>query len=409
MLLGVGLIVIGYAGTFFGKLIKAAVSRQREFLADASAVQFTRNPQGIGGALLAIGAGRGGSLLRHQKSEELSHAFFSQGVAVRFTSLFATHPPLAERIKRVLPDWDGQFPEAGARGEARGPATARPMGAGKVSEAAAGFGGDVVFEQVGRPDLGHLLQARQLLHAIPEVLLKAARDPFASRALLLFLVLDEDEEIRKRQLGTLKTEADRGVYAETMRLVRQAGSLRREQRLPLIELALPTLRRLSEAQSKIFLENLEKLIRIDGKITLFEWCLRKIVIEYRREYFEEPAGAGSMIGDLEKVAGDCAVLLSTLVRAVRHSGMTPPEVFAMASRELAGLRLELIEPKKLGLAALDASLEPLKRLRPRLKARVFKACIVSVQADGRIDPVEAELLRVVAATLAVPIPPPKVG
>lgn len=402
MLLALGLMVIGYAGTFFGKLIKSAVSRQREFLADAAAVQFTRNPDGIGKALIKIGAAKDGSLLLNPKSEEFSHAFFSQGVTVIFESLFATHPPLAERIRRILPDWDGSFPQETIY-EKSSKTTASPVPK-PVHETAMGLTGAAVIEQIGRPDTANLNRARILLRNMPEVFRKATRDPFAARAVLLYLVLDQNEEVRSRQLEQLKKTGDRGVYPETLRLLRTGGDLSRELRLPLVEMALPTLRRLSKEQSRLFLNNLNRLILADGKITLFEWCLHKIVSQHIEEYFGKPIAPPS-IGDLKEVKKDCAVVLSTLVHATRHQGLKESDVFNDATKELGHTDLELIPSKDLNLAALDRSLKNIKRLKPQPKAKLIRACVACVLADGHIESVEAELLRGMAATLSVPMPP----
>jgi len=402
LVLGLGLIIIGYAGTFFGNLIKSAVSRQREFLADAAAVQFTRNPQGIGGALLSIGASQDGSLVRNPKSSEISHAFFSQGVTVSFKALFATHPPLAERIGRILPDWDGRFP-TGALSERTGKAGS--AAAVKPPPAAAGLTGGALMDQIGRTTNAHLLQARQLLRDIPEKLQKAARDPFAARALLFCLVLDPDEIIRTKQLRELKSTADRGVGTETLRLIQVTSSLRREQKLPLIELALPTLRRLSEAQSKVFLQNLDSLIRADGKFTFFEWCLREIVVQYLDDYFGKPAKTREKIGDPGQVSEECGVLLSTLVNATRHAGLKADEILSSAAEVLGQKQIMLIPPSQLGLLKLDRSLKVLRHLKPKAKEQLVKACVTCVTADGRIEPVEAEMMRAVAAALQVPMPP----
>ncbi len=401
--MALGLIAIGYAGTFFGKLIKSAVSRQREFLADAAAVQFTRNPDGIGGALIKIGSGKEGSLLLNPKSEEISHAFFGQGVAVTFESLFATHPPLAERIKRILPGWDGVFPkETVLPDEAitRSGSTPNP-----AAEAVSGLTGAVVMDQIGRPDETHLNQAKLLLRGIPEIFQKAVRDPFAARAVLLYLVLDQDEEIRTKQLEQLKKAAERGVYPETLRLIRAGDNISQEHRLPLVELALPTLHRISKEQAHHFLDNLDSLIRADGRITLFEWCLQTIISQNLLEYFDKPSRPAAQINDLNQVTQDCTVVLSILVHATRHTGITAVDVFSSAVKELAQTDMDLIPPKQLSLARLDHSLMVLKRLKPQPKALLIKACVTCVLADGRIEPVEAELLRGVAATLSVPMPP----
>src|ERR687895_1824403 len=83
-LAGLALFLIGYVGLFFARLIKSAVSRQREFLADASSVQFTRNPDGIAGALDQIRASSAGTLVANRYAEDLSHMFFGQAVRLRF-------------------------------------------------------------------------------------------------------------------------------------------------------------------------------------------------------------------------------------------------------------------------------------------------------------------------------------
>jgi len=402
LFMGMGLMVIGYAGTFFGKLIKAAVSRQREFLADAAAVQFTRNPDGIGGALLRIGASPGGSLMKNPKCAEISHAFFGQGVEVFFESLFATHPPLPARIKRILPGWDGNFPTGPAVGAAKD-----RVGQGNEETSAGaemGLTGAAMVAQVGQLSEANLGYARILLRGIPEVLQKAARDPFAARSLICFLVLDGDEAIRARQLQYLKSSADRGVHLETLKLIREGGALRPEQRLPLVDLALPTLRRITEPQYRLFLTNLDTLIEADGRISLFEWCLRRIVLHHLAKAFDRPAGSGAATGDLTPVAGACVVLLSLLAHAGNPQEGGAVAAFAAARLEL-GLEIELAPADRVGLAALDRALADLERLAPQLKARLLTACGACVTADGLIAPVEAELLRAVAATLDCPMPP----
>ena len=67
---GAILLAFGYLGVFLGNLIKSAISRQREFLADASSVQFTRNPSGIAGALKKIGGLAEGSRIRDGHAQE---------------------------------------------------------------------------------------------------------------------------------------------------------------------------------------------------------------------------------------------------------------------------------------------------------------------------------------------------
>ncbi|HAS8133966.1 TPA: Zn-dependent protease, partial [Vibrio vulnificus] len=104
-----------WLGTLFGSMIKAAISRQREFLADASAVQFTRNDQGIAGALKKIGSYSYGSTLDARATSEFSHMMFGQAQLSGLSRFFATHPPLEERIRRIEPQWDGRFKRASSQ------------------------------------------------------------------------------------------------------------------------------------------------------------------------------------------------------------------------------------------------------------------------------------------------------
>jgi Zn-dependent protease with chaperone function len=101
MLAAVVVYVLGYIGLFFGRLIQAAVARRREALADAAAVQFTRDTRGLRGALVKIGAGAGSRLI-DADADEVAHMLFAPGMP----RLFATHPPLLTRIRELDPHFD---------------------------------------------------------------------------------------------------------------------------------------------------------------------------------------------------------------------------------------------------------------------------------------------------------------
>lgn len=341
--------------------------------------------------------------MSHPKSEEISHAMFGEGQNVTFQSLFATHPPLTERIRRILPGWDGTFPEAKTLQPSQPPPVSSPEAA---REQTTGLTGAAVVSQVGRPDNSHLLKARLLRKGIDEPFRQAGKDPFSAQAMLLYLVLDQEEKIRTAQLKQLKTSGSRGIYPELLRLLRSSPTVRVQQRLPLVELCLPALRRLTEEQARSFLVDLKAIIRADGRITVFEWCLYRIVSQYLQEYFGgASAEAGSPIGDLRQVKKDCAVVLSMLIHSTRHEGLKNSEVFAKALREMELAEIEQIPAEEINLTQMSQSLKVLKRLKPQAKARLLKGCVACVLADGKIEPVEAELLRAVAATLSIPMPP----
>ncbi|MGI9517486.1 MAG: M48 family metalloprotease, partial [Pirellulaceae bacterium] len=202
ILIAIGVIVIGWAGLFFARLIKAAVSRQREYLADASAVQFTRNPEGIAGALKMIGANVDGSVMHHPQAEEMSHMYFGSMFRGGF-SLFATHPPLDKRIGKLDPRFDGDYAEYQQQ---RLEKKQRREAARKKQEkekASAGFPhvterigfpgimGDqfpidpvILVAGIGLPDDDDVEYSELLVDRIPEVLAEAARDIFAARCIV---------------------------------------------------------------------------------------------------------------------------------------------------------------------------------------------------------------------------------
>ena len=237
-MLGLGLLVIGYVGTFFGNIIKAAVSRQREFLADASSVQYTRNPEGITGALMRIATHNKRSYLDNPSSMEISHALFEEGMATRFKSLYATHPPIEQRIKAILPNWDGNYDlvepvhgddpiHDGTRDDqsSKSDSSAQRQKAEAILTGATGIlVANAAINQIGQPGEIQVHQAKQLLSDIPRELIAAAHAPSSARAVIYLLLIDTDEAIQKSQLQFLEHSSDHGIFEELQMLM--AGKLR---------------------------------------------------------------------------------------------------------------------------------------------------------------------------------------
>ena len=399
MAFGAGLMVIGFLGQFFGNLIKAALSRQREFLADASAVQFTRNPRGISGALKRIGGFSSGSVLAHPESAELSHTFFSEGVSFSFASLMATHPPLSERIKRIEPDWDGDFPET----------SASETSTAAMADTAMGFSGsvsiesDAVISQIGNPAASQLELAQNIIKGLPKVYADAAHEPYSARALVYQLQLHDDPEVREKQLAHLKESADLGVYSELETLLESESQLSPHMKLPLLEIAYPTLRQLSYQQYKLFLGNLDVLIRADGRVGLSEWAVQKLITKHLGEAFE---GKHTSVKHqrLEAVKDECEILLSLLAYCDKQAGVEPAVAFGTGKAALA-LDINLLDKKALNFNKMNDALDTLASLHPLRKPRLIKACIKTITADQVVSVTEAELLRMIADTLECPMPP----
>lgn len=407
--IGVALMIVGYAGTFFGNLIKAAASRQREFLADASAVQYTRNPGGIAGALMRIGGLTEGSSVEHPAAPEASHLFFGQGVANRLGRLGATHPPLEERVTRILPQLAGRLRQAfrgdratfqALQGEIAGLAAAAPPQAATPARQEPS-----ALEQVGRVTGAHLVRARELLATLPEDLQRAAGEPFSARAVVYALLLDGGEAVRARQLAGLARHADPEVLRELRRLEAAVRELAPEARLPLAELAIPALTELTREQYGRFAQNLEALIQADGQVSFEEFALERLV-RHALEPLFEPRAARRRVrsggGSLGHRADEAALVLSHVARVGAEDGPAAAHAFAAGWGQL-GLAPRGFEPPD--PARLGPALDALSGLAPLERRRLLQGAAAAIAADREVRTAEAELFRLLGEALEVPVPP----
>ena len=414
--LGFGLMVIGFAGTFFGGLIKASVSRQREYLADASAVQFTRNPNGIAGALKRIGGLEFGSKVGNPAAAEVSHAFFAEGISGLMQWLSATHPPLAKRILRIDPQWDGKYdttdppqasreeePAAASEAEAERRATAGRAAAIATGAAAAGVLASM--DRIGNPEREAVLHARTLLARLPEAVRDAAREPYGARAIVYAMLLDEGAGIRERQVAHLRERADPDVYASTLQLMPQVRALQVELRLPIVDIAIPALKQLSAPQYRAFRDNVVALIEMDSRVDLLEWSLRAILLGHLDRQFLEPPPAKARYSDPAQLAKECALVLSVMAHAGARDPLAVEEAFSAAVRALETDPLALVPRERIAMPDLDLALAKLDELKPLVKPRLLKACVAAIVHDRVVTPVEIELLRAFASALDCPMPP----
>ena len=405
--LGAGLMVVGFVGTFFGNVIKAAVSRQREFLADASAVQFTRQPAGIANALKKIGGFDAGSMVRNPNAPEASHMFFGRATS-GLNALFSTHPPLAERIRRVDPSWDGALPEQGAVARAPAPGASGFAGGGP-SGAAPGKAGAPPVASVGQFSDAHLRYAAELLAHLPPAVLDAAHEPYGARALVYALLIDEQPDARRVQLEQLAVAADSGVYRETLALLPVVSPIERKVRLPLVDLTLPALGRLTADQHARFTENVAELVRADDTISLFEWVLQRVLLHDLERARGTRPPARIRHRNLARILPHADVLLSGLAYAGHRSMPEAERAFALAWRSLGRPDRSLRPLEACGIEALDAALDVLDSATPAIKRQVLEAATVCVGADERVTVTEMELLRAVSASLGCPMALPLPG
>jgi len=430
VLFGILLLIIGSVGVFFGRLIQAAVSRQREFLADASSVQFTRNPAGLSGALQRIGCYGFGSKLESEHAPDLCHMFFGNGVSEPLFDLMATHPPIPDRIRAIDPAWDGKFPpldekqievvKRAAISELEH--TPQPMpdffktvlgGAILASGGAAPVPPPVIHSRTVLPNLGnptplHLKYAEQLRESLPESVKAAAHEPLDATALVYSLVLSPDEADRTRQLTELAKRADPAVVEKTTALYPDVSAAARHARLPMVTLALGALRHLSPQQYNQFSGTLQWLMESDGKIELFEFVLQKIVLRHLAAQF---TGARPLIVQyytIKPLVPDCAIVLSALANVSSSDDAQVAKAFETGAPYLRApddSGLALLPRAQCGVDRIDQALNRLVQAVPTIKKNLIEACVYTVGADGVMMEAEAELLRAVADTLDCPIPP----
>jgi Zn-dependent protease with chaperone function len=422
-ILGLALLVIGYIGVFFGRLIQAAVSRQREFLADASSVQFTRNPGGITGALKKIGGlGENGSRLSNGHAEELSHMFFGNGISEAFIGLLETHPPLTDRIHAFEPNFDGKFPYVRYDDHDESPeeipkakhAPSPPNIFGSVlggAILASGSGDEPpviqarhVLPNIGNPTPLHLKYAEQLRDSLPEQIKMAAREPLDSAALVFALLLSGDEGVAATQIAEIGKRFSPSVSEKTAALFPDVSAAAKHARLPMVNLALGALKQLGADDSRKFSQTLQWLAQSDGKIELFEFVVEKIVLRH----LDPQSKSVVQFYTIKPLVPDCAVLLSALANVGSADAAEISKAFETGAPYLRApddAGLNLLPGENCGVNEIDAALNRLAQAVPQIKKNLLDACVHVVGADGVIQESEAELLRAIADTLDCPMPP----
>lgn len=414
--LGAAMLVLGYLGLFLGRLIQAAVARQREWLADASAVQFTRNPEGLRGALLLIAGSPARGRMAASAADEVAHLLFAQGLS----RAFATHPPLEKRIAALAPGTTAerirqQAAEAWAATERR-LAAAPAAAAATPGDAASRLGGllapvasiaaapAAIADRVGNPGTMEIARARALRLALPTELRQIASAPARARGLMLAVLAARDPARWAGQLEAIGSALGGAVRAEAEGAAALAASLPLQLRLPAIQELFPALRRLPRAERVALAGLLGRLAEADGRIDVFEFCLGRLVFDALVDELDtrDPHG----VRGLATSQRGLGVLLSVLAR----HGSQGSDAAARAAFE-AGLRsLALRHPPPFAVPeawprALWAALTQLQQLFPVAKRSVVEALVATISHDGRLSVEEAELLRTACALLQCPLPP----
>jgi Zn-dependent protease with chaperone function len=402
-------LALGWIGLFFGRLIQAAVSRNRESLADASAVQFTRDPTGLRNALVKIGALGAGSRISDADAEEVAHMLFAPGLQ----RAFATHPPLEARIREIDPGFQPAEFEAVRRrmAEARTagqeePAPARGAAArpGGLLQGAVVLAPAAVAGLVANPGTEHVLEAQAVLASLPESFRRAARQPEQAAALFLALGIDVEPEARERQLAFISQQYGSEFCDALQGMLGEVDALTAVQRMPALLQVFAALAQLGRSERVELLKCQNGLLLRESRPTAFGYALRKLAQVQLQDNLDprrRVAGHLSTRGARDELQTLFSVLATqgsedeAAARAAYDTGI---------ARLLPGIRPPLLRlnywPPK-----LDQALTRLDRLQPVAKEHLVQALAATISHDGRMTVPESELLRAICAVLHCPLPP----
>lgn len=393
--IGFGLLVIGSIGTLFGSLIKSAVSRQREYLADAAAVQYTRNPDGIAGALKVIGSGVGSSM-SSPNANECSHMFFGDAIFLRAVSLFATHPPLDDRILRIDPRWDGNY----ITGKPLKEQTKTP-----TAEAKSKIEGlDKLLNSTGFLDPIMVAIAALLVESLPKPINDATHNPGSAYALMLALRLDKDINIRQQQLALLQDQPL--LAADVQRYAKDTLKLSQKDILPIIEMSIPALKRLSASQYKQFKQHLTQFIFADKQSHLQEWLHFRLLSHYLDSHFN-PSKNKRLVRSYHSFAqidSEIVCVMSLLASESHHDETLKDAAFQHAIQLLNLPASKRVTDNQLEFHEVNKSIEKIDYLVPLLKDQLLTAYAACIEHDNTVTPSEWGLLRVIAACIGCPMP-----
>jgi Zn-dependent protease with chaperone function len=411
-LTGLGLLLIGSIGVFFGRMLQSAISRQRELLADASGVQFTRDTDGLVGALKKIGGAPPKSFLQTPRADEASHIFFSEAIRrLRlFSGLFRTHPPLDVRIRKLEPQWDGDFPEVELPRIADGmstPPDAPPDDLLAFAEAPTEEAVAAAMEHIGSPRPEQVTFARSLHAALPETWRHAAHQAPMAQAMVFGLLLAQDEVLRGTELLSMAEQTDAQTADLALRFHSEAGDRASAEKIALVDMMMPTLRGLSEPEYRRFAATLDALMKSDRRIDLFEYTLSRMIQRHLARYFDGAGPTPVRFHSFKKLAPDARALLVTLARVGSRSEEQALRAFRHGAQtlQLKGESAEMLPADACTLSAVDSALSRYDAASPSLKKALLLACAATVMADDEITDREAELLRAIGDGLDCPVPP----
>lgn len=409
---GAVMAAIGYTGLFFARLIKAAVAREREYLADAAAVQFTRNPEAVASALEKMRTAQAGTLVRNRYAEEASHMFFGQSFRIGLSNLFATHPPLEKRIKRVMPSFSSMLFQARKRLAVRKPGNQSQPQPSVQPPAKPLAGANIAIVPGGMAGLAgaaaNVNAARRLIDSISPYLYQKTRISGSACATVLALMLSPNDEVRSAQLAAARAAGRKSLADAAAALERETRQVAAAMRFPLIDLALPAIKLAAPGLREGLLMALEAAIRADRRMSTHEFVVLTLM---RFQAGDKPASHVVKFNALAEVRDDALWLLTLAAYAGCGAASEVERQKEFETAFAAGIReMKLENPVPAARNSFNqqtamSALSRLRQLAPLKKSQLIQGLFACVMADGAIRVIEAELMRMVCAVLDCPLPP----
>ncbi len=402
ILLGVGLLVIGYVGTFFGSLIKANVSRKREYLADATAVQYTRHPQGIANALKKIA--HYSSKLQTPAAATYSHLYFAEGVSSFFSTLMATHPPLEERIRKIEPYWNGVIPDYSKRED-----KTQKKEAKKTKEEAKKEQKERIVQgaiattmmHVGEIKEEDIEQVHTEIKALDDAILDRLNDPLGAQAVILSLFYDDAYQ---KELFDLLQKENRYLLLEFANFIKEEHIGLKDKSALIVSLGLSALKSLSIEQYQHFKTIMEAFIGIDNEVSLYEWSLQYILERPLEIHLGIRKVSKSSHSHLGAVKQEVEVLISMLLQAQYDDEAKAQEAFAKVKKSMYAGALQYYPREQITHDLFVKSIQAIETVKPGVAERIFEGVLYSIKIDGYVSAAENTFVHAIAQLMQVPLP-----
>ncbi len=405
LVMGLSLIIIGYIGMIFGRMIQSAISRQREYLADAAAVQYTRNPDGLAGALNKIGLKAKGAEINDGHAMEMSHLFFASSFHSALDKLYSTHPPIEKRIKAIKPSIN---PEDLRRREKMKQKFQEQHVSGKTEKSSkGGFAGhdaltpEVILGAIGTLDGNHIQKAGKLLNDLPDNLKKAAHEPLEAEALMFALLFATSHD---KLPDWFKERVDQSISETTQQLYAELSEASREWFLPLAEMSLPTLRQLSKDQYQSFRSVMESIIKKSDEENLFAFAIEKLLLRQLDTAFSSRKEPEIRHHHFKTLGHEMSVVLSALSYLSDEDPESAWEAGIKTIRKLLPADASLLNKDECTIEKLDQALDELAASSNPVKKYILRAIIHCISSDKVLSVEEKELTRAISEALDCPIP-----